>query len=164
MRSLTFAVLIAVSAAALSQSVPPRFTMEYEALAAHIVQRLDLQPGERFLAVAHPGLFDELIPHLRYEVMQAGAVDLGVIDVLAQPVPAAWNEDVLREGGQAARATLADMLKDVDASIMLPGANPGQPVYAAIQDILRAGHGRTMAAKRQPIPPAWAAAAPGSRD
>jgi hypothetical protein len=27
------------------------------------VQRLDLQPGERFLAVAHPGLFDELIPH-----------------------------------------------------------------------------------------------------
>ena len=144
MRSMTFAVLLAVSAAAFPQSVPPRFTMEYEALAAHIVGRLDLQPGERFLAVAHPGLFDELIPHLRYEVMKAGAVDLGVIDVLAQPVPAGWNETVLREGGEAARATLADMLKEVDASIMLPGANPGQPVYAAIQDILRAGHGRTI--------------------
>jgi hypothetical protein len=164
MRSLTFVVLLVLSATTFPQSVPPRFTMEYEALAAHIVERLDLQPGERFLAVAHPGLFDELIPHLRYEVMKAGAVDLGVVDVLTQPVPLAWSENVLREGGMAARETLAEMLKDVDVSIMLPGANPGQPVYAAIQDVLRAGHGRTIhfhwlqngsafALPGQPLPP-----------
>lgn len=144
MRCLTFAVLLVLSAATFSQSVPPRFTMEWEALAAHIVARLELQPGERFLAVAHPGLFDELIPYLRYEVMKAGAVDLGVIDVLAEPVPLAWSESVLREGSQMARATLAEMLEDVDASIMLPGANPSHPVYAAIQDILKAGKGRTI--------------------
>ena len=144
MRNVTFAVLLVLSAATFSQSVPPRFTMEWEALAAHIVARLDLQPGERFLAVAHPGLFDELIPYLRYEVMKAGAVDLGVIDVLAEPVPLAWSESVLREGGQVARATLAEMLEDVDASIMLPGANPSHPVYAAIQDNLKAGKGRTI--------------------
>ena len=144
MRSLTFAVLLVLSAATFSQSVPPRFTMEWEALAAHIVARLDLQPGERFLAVAQPGLFDELIPHLRYEVMKAGAVDLGVIDVLAEPVPLAWSESILREGGQVARATLAEMFEDVDASIMLPGANPSHPVYAAIQDNLKAGKGRTI--------------------
>lgn len=144
MRSLTFAVLLVLSAATFSQSVPPRFTMEWEALAVHIVARLDLQPGERFLAVAHPGLFDELIPYLRYEVMKAGAVDLGVIDVLAEPVPLAWSESILRAGGQVARATLAEMLEDVDASIMLPGANPSHPVYAAIQDNLKAGNGRTI--------------------
>ncbi len=144
MRSLTFAVLLVLSAATFPQSVPPRFTMEWEALAAHLVGRLDLQPGERFIAVAHPGLFDELIPYLRYEVMKAGAVDLGVIDVLAEPVPAAWDEDVLREGGQAARDVLAEMLADVDASIMLPGANPAHPVYAAIQEVLRARRGRTI--------------------
>ena len=137
MRSLTFAVLLVLSAATFSQSVPPRFTMEWEALAVHIVARLDLQPGERFLAVAHPGLFDELIPYLRYEVMKAGAVDLGVIDVLAEPVPLAWSESILRAGGRVARATLAEMLEDVDASIMLPGANPSHPVYAAIQDNLK---------------------------
>ena len=74
MRSLTFTVLLVLSAATFPQSVPPRFTMEWEAVAAHLVERLDLQPGERFLAVAHPGLFDELIPHLRYEVMKAGGV------------------------------------------------------------------------------------------
>ena len=144
MRSLLPAVLLVVSATALSQSVPPRFTMEWEALATHIVERLDLQPGERFLAVAHPGVFDELIPHLRYEAMRAGAVDLGVIDVLAEPVPAQWSEDVLREGGSAARGALAEMLSEVDASIMLPGTNPAHPVYAAIQDLLRAGSGRTI--------------------
>ncbi len=144
MRTLIIAMLLALSPASFSQSVPPRFTMEWEALAAHLVERLELQPGERFVAVAHPGLFDELIPHLRYAVMLAGAVDLGVIDVLAEPVPVAWNENVLREGGQAAQDALAKMLEGVDASIMLPGANPAHPVYAAIQDNLRAQRGRTI--------------------
>jgi hypothetical protein len=135
MRSLILAGLLVLSATALSQSVPPRFTMQWEALAEHIAEQLDLQPGERFLAVAHPGLFDELIPHLRYQVMQAGAVDLGVIDVLAEPVPEGWNEQVLREGGLAARSSLAEMLKDVDASVMLP---------RALQDLMREGYGRTI--------------------
>ncbi len=144
MRSLIFAVALFLSAVTFAQSVPPRFTMEWEALAAHIVERLDLQPGERFIAVAHPGYFDELIPYLRYEVMKAGAVDLGVIDVLAEPVPAGWSSDVLRKGGEAARESLAEMLAGVDASVMLPGAVPGHPVYAAIQDNLRAGKGRTI--------------------
>ena len=164
MRSLILAVLLILSAATLAQSVPPRFTLESEALAAHIAGRLDLQPGERFLAVAHPGLFDELIRHLRYEVMQAGAVDLGVIDVLQEPVPAGWDEDTLRDGGLAAREALTKMLEHVDASIMLPGANTAHPVYLAVQDLLKAGSGRTIhfhwvqggsayALPAQPLPP-----------
>ncbi|HIN12095.1 MAG TPA: hypothetical protein EYM63_10835 [Acidobacteria bacterium] len=36
------------------------------------------------------------------------------------------------------------MLAEVDAAIMLPGATPGHPAYAALQDLLRAGHGRTV--------------------
>ncbi|MGI9258512.1 MAG: hypothetical protein ACR2QQ_06740, partial [Gammaproteobacteria bacterium] len=144
MRGPTFAALLLLSAASYPQSVPPRFTMEWNALAAHMVERLDLQSGERFLAVAHPGFFDELIPHIRYEVMKTGAVDLGVIDVLAEPVPADWSEAVLREGGRATRIALAEMLQDVDASIMLPGANPTHAAYAAVKDLLQAGNGRTI--------------------
>jgi hypothetical protein len=127
-----------------AQNVPPRLTMEWEKMARVIVERLALEPGETFLAVAHPGMFEELIPHLRYEVMKAGGSDLGVIDVLAQPAPADFSESVLADGGKRARADLVAMLRDVDASIMLPGANPGQPVYAAIQDLLRDGRGRTI--------------------
>jgi len=144
MRGSIFAVLLLLSAASFPQSVPPRLTMDWDALAVHIVKRLDLQPGERFLIVAHPGFFQELIPHLRYEVMKAGAVDLGVIDVLAEPVPAAWSEAVLREGGLAARTALADMLEDVDASIMLPGTTTAHPAYAAVKDLLQAQRGRTV--------------------
>lgn len=144
MRNLIFAVLFILSADCFSQNVPPRLTMEWEVLAEHLVGQLDLQPGERFMAVARPGLFDDLIPHLRYEVMKAGGVDLGVIDVLAEPVSELWNTTVLRDGSRAARQALAEMLENVEASIMLPGANPGHPVYAAIQDNLRKGIGRTI--------------------
>jgi hypothetical protein len=77
-------------------------------------------------------------------VMKAGAVDLGVMPVLAEPVPENWDERTLQNGGRVARENLRAMLEGVDASIMLPGAVPGQPAYAAIQDLLRAGKGRTI--------------------
>jgi hypothetical protein len=144
MRALAAALSLLIPSLSWSQTAPARLTLDWEAMAKRIVQQLAFEPGETFLAVAHPGTFDELIPHLRYEAMKAGAVDLGVIDVLGAPVPAAWSESVLLEGGRKARVELKEMLKGVDASIMLPGANPGQPVYAAIQDLLREGRGRTV--------------------
>ena len=144
MRIPAIVLALLLSGIAAAQSVPPRFTMDYEAMAAMIVDRLDLQPGETFLAVAHPGQFDALIPHLRYEVMKAGAIDLGVMDVMAEPVPEAWSSEVLAQGGREAKDALQALLEDIDASIMLPGAVPGQPVYSAIQDNLRAGLGRTI--------------------
>jgi hypothetical protein len=36
------------------------------------------------------------------------------------------------------------MARNVDAAIMLPGATPEHPEYAALQDLLRSGHGRTV--------------------
>jgi len=144
MRTIFVMLTVLMASSSWSQPAPPRLTLDWEEMAKRIVQQLAFEPGERFLAVAHPGTFDELIPHLRYEVMKAGAVDLGVIDVLGSPVPSAWNETILVEGGRKARAELKTILERVDASIMLPGANPGQPVYAAIQDLLREGKGRTV--------------------
>jgi hypothetical protein len=144
MRTVLVALTVSLASPSWSQTAPPRLTLDWEAMAKRIVQQLAFEPGEKFLAVAHPGTFEELIPHLRYEVMKAGAVDLGVIEVLGGPVPSAWNESVLIEGGRKARVELKRMLEGVDAAIMLPGANPGQPVYAAIQDLLREGKGRTV--------------------
>ena len=60
---------------------------------------------------------------------------LGLVPVMGQPVPESFSDSTLLRGGRASRERLREMLKGVDASIMLPGANPGQPVYAAIQDL-----------------------------
>lgn len=123
---------------------PSRFSFDWPAIAGRLVAQLALQKGERVLLVAHPGTFDELIPHLRYAVMKAGGVDLGVLDVLREPVPQDWDPAVLREGTSAARTALKSMLRDVDAAIMLPGTSPAHPAYAALQEWLHEGRGRTV--------------------
>jgi leucyl aminopeptidase (aminopeptidase T) len=106
-------------------------------MARVIVERLSLRAGERVLLVAHPGTFAEMIPHLRYEVMRAGGVDLGVVDVLQEPVPASFEPAVLQKGARESRALYKAMFRDVDAAIMMPGANTSHPAYLAMQDWLK---------------------------
>ena len=122
----------------------PRLTMDWEAMAEQLVRRLAPAPGERILLVARPGQFDELIPPLRYALMRAGAIDLGVIDVIEEPHPADWDGDLLSRNRDAARAAYREMLRDFDGAIMLPGARPDHAVYAALQDLLHEGIGRTI--------------------
>jgi hypothetical protein len=123
------------------QPALPQRTMQWPALAARIVAQLQLEPGERVIAVAQPGVFEEIVPFIRYEVIKAGGVDLGVIDVLDDPYPAEWNAELLGKGLVASTAAYATMLKDVDAAIMLPGANPVHPAYSAMQLLLRSERG-----------------------
>ena len=49
------------------------------------------------MSIAHPGIFDDLLPYIRYEVMRAGGIDLGVVDVLREPVPEAFDAAVLQQ-------------------------------------------------------------------
>jgi leucyl aminopeptidase (aminopeptidase T) len=132
-----FVTLISVGAAAAVLSAQPRLTLDYPAMARVIVERLSLRAGERVLLVAHPGTFAEMIPHLRYEVMRAGGVDLGVVDVLQEPVPASFEPAVLQKGARESRALYKAMFRDVDAAIMMPGANTSHPAYLAMQDWLK---------------------------
>jgi leucyl aminopeptidase (aminopeptidase T) len=124
---LLFAVTIAAQ---------PRLTLDYPAIAKRLVQQLALKPGERVLSIAHPGTFEDLLPYLRYEVMRAGGVDLGVIGVLREPVPDSFDVAVLQQGAREARAHYKAMFRDVDAAIMMPGANTSHPAYLAMQDWL----------------------------
>jgi leucyl aminopeptidase (aminopeptidase T) len=125
---LMFAVTIAAQ---------PRLTLDYPAIAMRLVQQLALKPGERVLSIAHPGTFDDLLPYVRYEVMRAGGVDLGVVAVLREPVPESFDAAVLRQGAREARAYYKTMFRDVDAAIMMPGANTSHPAYLAMQDWLK---------------------------
>ena len=143
MRALATAAIVCLLSAA-SASAQPRLTMQWRALAERLVTQLAPQPGERILLVARPGQFDALIPHLRYALAEAEAVDLGVVDVIAEPYPEDWDGGRLARSAEAARAAWREMLRGVDGAIMLPGARPDHAVYAALQDLLHEGIGRTI--------------------
>lgn len=147
-RSFTVTVLTALvflgalsAPATLAQS---QLTLDWAAMARTVVERLAPERGERILIVAHPGMFEAFIPHLRYALIDAGAVDLGVIDVLAEPVPDDWDLPTLRRSQDASRDAYRRMFADVDGAIMLPGAVPAHPAYGALQDLLNEGRGRTI--------------------
>lgn len=122
----------------------PRFSFDHPAVAQRLVAQLGLVKGERVLIVAHPGEFEALVPFVRYEVMKAGGIDLGVIDVLREPVPEGFDASVLQAGQAASRAAYEVMLREVDAAIMFPGAVPSHPAYAALQNLLKQKRGRTV--------------------
>jgi hypothetical protein len=125
-------------------SAQPQFSFDWPAIASRLVAQLAPQPGEKLLIVAHPGMFEDLIPHLRYAIARAGATDVGVVDVLAEPVPQAWDLDAVRRGNERAREAYRAMFAGVDGAIMMPGATPAHPAYAALQDLLKQGRGRTV--------------------
>jgi len=135
MRMLSSALLLAAAWAA-GAGAQPRLTLDYSAIARRLVQQLALRPGERVMSIAHPGTFDDLQPWIRYEVMRAGGIDLGVVEVLREPVPEAFDASVLVKGAREARAHYKAMFRDVDAAIMMPGANTSHPAYLAMQDWL----------------------------
>ena len=112
-------MIVASSGVAAAQ---PQFSFDWPAIAAQLVTRLAPQPGEKILILAHPGLFEDLVPHLRYAIARAGATDVGVVDVLAEPVPQGWDLDVLRRGNTRAREAYRAMFAGVDGAIMMPGA------------------------------------------
>ncbi|MEE4184386.1 MAG: aminopeptidase [Gammaproteobacteria bacterium] len=133
---LVGAVLAAPLPARADPNALPVHTMQWQALAERIVAQLQLEPGERVISLGHPGKFEALIPHLRYAVIKAGGTDLGVLDTLQEPFPDNWDTELLNAGFARARTDFVDLLRDVDAAIMLPGANPTQPAYAALQMLL----------------------------
>ena len=93
----TLAILAAL-ALSIKLAAQPRLTLDHAAIAKRLVQQLALKPGERVLSIAHPGVFDDLLPHIRYEVMRAGGIDLGVVDVLREPVPESFDAVTLQQG------------------------------------------------------------------
>lgn len=138
MRSISFAVaaaaILGVAAGAQSSR---RLTFDYPAMARRIVQQLALKPGERVISLAHPGHFDDLVPYLRYEVMRAGGIDLGVVEVLREPWPESFELPVLIKGARESRPHYKAMFRDVDAAIMMPGADTSHPAYLGMQDLLK---------------------------
>lgn len=112
------------------------------AVANAMVSRMRLQRGERVLLVAVRGRSDELIPALRQRIAAAGAIDLGVLASVGESDPS-WSTDFVRDAPKD-RPALTTYLASVDLALIMPGAGVQHPAYAAMQDVLRSGKGRTI--------------------
>ena len=130
--------------------------LDFEALSASLLARMDLQPGERVLLVGESGSrWDAIVPLLRAGVRTAGGVDLGAVDVrgavleAGEPAGAAASEpaEFAASLGTAPEGW-SEPLATVDVAVKLPGAvaDPAldNDVYRALQDALRGGRGRTV--------------------
>ncbi|GMV06160.1 MAG: hypothetical protein AMXMBFR53_24360 [Gemmatimonadota bacterium] len=150
MRHAVLPLLLAVNVlAACGGEAPPSIPQDapvapdMAALADVVLQRLALRPGERVLLVGQPGRFDAMVERLRAGVRAAGAEDLGGWPVEGS-APAGWETEFTRGLGGLDGDALVTALSGVDAAVMLPGAVPAHPVYAALQAVLRGGRGRTV--------------------
>ena len=117
--------------------------IDVRAMADALMQRMALQRGEGVLFVGVPGAWDALVATLRERIRAAGARDLGALATQGTP-PAAWETNFTREARGRERAALVAHLAPVDIAIMMPGAAVSDVAYGAMQDVLRAGRGRTI--------------------
>lgn len=116
--------------------------LDWIRLAQKIVEQMALKPGERVLLVGSPGTFDPIVTELRRAVERSGATDLGVLTSTAGAYPNQAATPLVDAAAGRDRASLAELLRDVDAAVMLPLAQG--IVYDAMQDVLRSGRGRTV--------------------
>lgn len=145
---LSLTVVLALAAACdratpgSSADAPPD-QLDHGAIAAVLLERLDLQPDERVLLVTVPGHFDALTDPLRSGIRAAGAVDLGVWAEEGE-APAAWSTAFTERLAAAEGEARLALLREVDAAVMMPGATPEHPVYGGLQRVLGEGRGRTV--------------------
>lgn len=116
---------------------------DWDEIARAMVSRMALTPGERVLLVGMPGKADSLVPALRAAIRGTGATDLGAAGV-REGWPGAWATEFTRKLNGVTPQALSPLLGEVDLAVMLPGAQPSDVLYAALQDRLRSGQGRTI--------------------
>jgi hypothetical protein len=127
------------------EDVPERdeFALNFKALSTAIMERANLQPGERVVLVARPGEFDSLVLLLKQQISDTNAEYLGTFSV-TDGLPNDWQTEFTRSASGKSLEELASHFHAVDLGIMLPGADTTHVPYAAMQKVLRTGKGRTI--------------------
>ncbi len=110
---------------------------DWEAIANKLLERSDLEAGEKVILMAQPGSFDSLIFLLAKLIHETGAIYLGTFSVDSSSSSAAWETDFIKQAKGKSKEDLTHYLMQVDLGIMLPGANPLHVEYAAMQDVLK---------------------------
>ncbi len=146
---ILFSVL--VISACEKKTSPPVVTLkssslDLKAISAKVMERINLQPGEKVFMVGQPGEFDSLIVFLGDQISQEGGIYLGTINVDTTSWPASWNNDFVQSTKGKTKEELTQLFDSLalDMGIMLPGPTPALVPYAAWQDVLKKGKGRAV--------------------
>jgi hypothetical protein len=119
------------------------FHFDWKAQAGIMMQRMNLERGEKVLIIASPGRFDSLIAILQ-EVITRKGVYLGTISVDSAQWPASWQTEFTAGLENMDVASMTSHFKDIDLGIMMPGASIDHKPYKAMQQVLQSGKGRTI--------------------
>ena len=122
--------------------------LDFPAIAAAMLERAALQPGERVLLLGQAGTrWDPILPLLSEGIQEVGAAYLGGVDIFGAPLPGAVPAEFAAGLGLDPEGW-GDALGEVDLAVKLPGATPSPAVdydvYRALQDVLRGDRGRTV--------------------
>lgn len=117
--------------------------LDWAAISATLLERMDLQAGENVLLAGVSGDFDPLIPLLEDGIVKADANYLGAIAVEGE-APESWTTEFTQQAVGRSREELRSYFSDLDLGVMLPGADPSHAPYGALQDILKEGSRRTI--------------------
>lgn len=120
--------------------------IDQRAIANKLVERMALKPGEKVLLVGVPSMAEQFVVPLRLAVKRAGGEDLGAV-ASEGATPDSWHTAFTDGIAGKSGAALEQYLTSADVAVMLPGAVPAHPVYAALQHIMtspNAGHIRTV--------------------
>ena len=108
-----------------------------------LMERMNVQAGEKVLLVGIPGSFDPLVDQLADKITKAGGSYLGTLHADGE-TPQKWATEFTSSCKDKDKAELAELFKSVDLGIMLPGATPNHLPYKVLQEQLDAGSGRTI--------------------
>jgi hypothetical protein len=118
--------------------------LDWIGVADVLSERMDLQAGESVMLFGIPGRFDPLVDALADAIEAGGARYLGAASMSGTPFSRVHTTTLVERLAVASGADARSMLNDVDLAIMLPGATPEHVPYAAMQEVLRGGRGRTI--------------------
>lgn len=79
-RSIAMGLTFILASAFYTEPMNANDSIDYEALANHIIRALKLAPGERVLIRFDPGYFNQLVAPLRRMIRNAKAIDLAAIE------------------------------------------------------------------------------------
>jgi hypothetical protein len=135
MRWKTTIVLMTVALLAAPALHADEESPDWEAIAERVVRQMALGPGEKVLLVSHPGSSEELVLHLRYAVMEAGGIDLGVREVMPFRFVSHRDREVMQVHRQRSRKAMRELFREANVMVVLPGT-AGHPEYGAVTDAL----------------------------